>query len=581
MLYLPPSGPIPASVKDAYEGLHPATPRVIGSTRVLSNARVRELVGAAQFTRDAVDDAAQLSLNKALPRATPDTGDECTGYSAYDLTVAATTPVAAAAAAARSEVYPLVLLPLTGRLPRAATDDVCNRFTFTQPVTAIGGPGAVTEARLAAFARLNGIPLPRQHPRIAGPDRFATTAALSRREFPDGAGTVYLAGGSADADAAAATGLTDGPVLLVPQCGLPRQVVAEIARLRPDRVIALGSESLVCDRNLRQARDATTARPATPAADVAGSSTRCILTTAGRVSCWGWGVVSGRDRVLAPVDLPEVAGRFVSLTGGGGSSGRDVCAVTKVGTVECLRSEPGSETQRFRPVPGVSDVAMVDVASGTGCAVTTAGHVWCWGNNSLGQLGTGETTRWGAEQPPALVPGVTEAVDVAVGDRQVCALNRSGGVVCWGGDEMPEDYPQRVEIHSPERIAGLPADVAEISLRPRNVIVRTHNGEVVTLDGPLFADSRPESRPWARDAVALVAEGCALHADGSQTCPDYDGNVVHRPAAGPGRVVAATAGCVVLDTGGVACRNDPSGDGTGLRRDAWVTPLGFRPATQP
>lgn len=90
--------------------------------------------------------------------------------------------------------------------------------------------------------------------RLAGVNRYETSALVSQRAFPAGSGRVYLARGDVLADAVAAGALTDGPVLLVPSCnGVPRATATEIARLDPDEVVALGTDSAVCDATLDQA----------------------------------------------------------------------------------------------------------------------------------------------------------------------------------------------------------------------------------------------------------------------------------------------------------------------------------------
>ena len=67
----------------------------------------------------------------------------------------------------------------------------------------------------------------------------------------------------------------------------------------------------------------------------------------------------------------------------------------------------------------------------------------CWGLNTFGQLGDGTTT---GSLTPVLVTGVSDAIDVVVGNESVtqlfpfstteyshsCALLASGGVRCWG-----------------------------------------------------------------------------------------------------------------------------------------------------
>lgn len=91
--------------------------------------------------------------------------------------------------------------------------------------------------------------------RLALGSRFGTAVEIAQAQFPDGAGTVYLARAHDPlVDAVAAGSLTQGPVLLVPPCGdVPGEVLAEIDRLDPERVVALGGTTAICDATLQHA----------------------------------------------------------------------------------------------------------------------------------------------------------------------------------------------------------------------------------------------------------------------------------------------------------------------------------------
>lgn len=113
-----------------------------------------------------------------------------------------------------------------------------------------------TPAILAAAALItmgSGVALAatgdRELGRIAGSDRYTTAVAISQEAFPNSASAVYLARADAFADALAGSSLTDkGPILLVPQCGtVPPAVIAEVNRLQPLTVKALGGPGAVCD----------------------------------------------------------------------------------------------------------------------------------------------------------------------------------------------------------------------------------------------------------------------------------------------------------------------------------------------
>jgi cell wall-associated NlpC family hydrolase len=83
--------------------------------------------------------------------------------------------------------------------------------------------------------------------RLAGPDRYATAAAISAATFSPGVPAVYLATGLdfPDALAGAAAAGGRGPVLLASDSGLSAVTSAELHRLAPGHVVVLGGTSSV------------------------------------------------------------------------------------------------------------------------------------------------------------------------------------------------------------------------------------------------------------------------------------------------------------------------------------------------
>jgi putative cell wall-binding protein len=84
--------------------------------------------------------------------------------------------------------------------------------------------------------------------RRGGSDRFVVSAAASASEFASGSDVAYVATGSAFPDAlsaSAAAGVKEGPVLLVTRDSVPTAIGAELARLKPKKIVLLGGTAAV------------------------------------------------------------------------------------------------------------------------------------------------------------------------------------------------------------------------------------------------------------------------------------------------------------------------------------------------
>ena len=91
--------------------------------------------------------------------------------------------------------------------------------------------------------------------------------------------------------------------------------------------------------------------------------------------------------------------------------------------ISCLDSSGLGPT----PLTGVSRIA---VGGSGSCAVLDSGRVRCWGLGVLGDAAFGQSS------VAVEVPGITDAVDVSVGDDHACAAVLSGTTLrCWGRND--------------------------------------------------------------------------------------------------------------------------------------------------
>ncbi|OAB47378.1 S-layer homology domain-containing protein [Paenibacillus antarcticus] len=99
----------------------------------------------------------------------------------------------------------------------------------------------------------------------------------------------------------------------------------------------------------------------------------------------------------------------------------------------------GTQTQSNVPVKieiteGGSPVTIVKVAGGAQhtVALDESGHVWTWGVNSKGQLGTGETSA--PVLSPAKISGISDVQNIAAGAHHTIAIKTDNTVWVWGDD---------------------------------------------------------------------------------------------------------------------------------------------------
>jgi len=73
--------------------------------------------------------------------------------------------------------------------------------------------------------------------------------------------------------------------------------------------------------------------------------------------------------------------------------------------------------------------AVVSTAAYHTCEIDNARRVTCWGLNGKGEVGVGAISAIAA---PTVISGVTDAVQITMGDIHTCVLQANGVIKCWG-----------------------------------------------------------------------------------------------------------------------------------------------------
>jgi alpha-tubulin suppressor-like RCC1 family protein len=272
--------------------------------------------------------------------------------------------------------------------------------------------------------------------------------------------------------------------------------------------------------------------PPTALAVAAGSRHACGLNPDGTAHCWGWnedgqlGDGTTVDRLVpTPVALPEGV-RFVSIHALASFS----CGLSTTGAAYCWGRNSigqlgdGTTVDRHTPtpvaIPGGVPLVALGLGGAHGCGLAEDGRAWCWGLNEDGQLGNGRTissTPW-----PVSVPAGVQFVSISGGIWHTCALTSVGTGYCWGRNEQGQLGDGTNTDRTVPGPVAMPVRVRFVSLtaRGRGACALTEDGTVYCWGGNFSGqlgdgtrDDRNTPAPVvAPDAVRFVsAETGAAH----------------------------------------------------------------------
>ena len=116
------------------------------------------------------------------------------------------------------------------------------------------------------------------------------------------------------------------------------------------------------------------------------------------------------------------------------------CALTSAGAAYCWGNNrdgqlgDGTTTNRLTPTAMIGGLAFTTLVAGDfhSCGLTSAGAAYCWGYNEYGQLGDGTTTN---RLTPTVVSGGQALMTLAAGGAHSCGLTSARAAFCWGRND--------------------------------------------------------------------------------------------------------------------------------------------------
>ena len=215
----------------------------------------------------------------------------------------------------------------------------------------------------------------------------------------------------------------------------------------------------------------------------------CVRLKSGTVSCFGVnnvgqlgnGTTTSSTTPIAALGLTNV----VQVSAGGSHA----CALKSDGSLWCWGGNDlgqvgnGSTTNVTTPVQVMTGVSYVAAGWVNTCALQN-GWVWCWGNNNDGQVGIGSTVSPITLPTPLAVgrggiPEITAITQVVVGATHTCSLRGNGDVFCWGdnsygqlgdGNTLPLLAPSATPILT---------NVQQLSTTNHSTCARINDGHVM------------------------------------------------------------------------------------------------------
>ena len=200
----------------------------------------------------------------------------------------------------------------------------------------------------------------------------------------------------------------------------------------------------------------------------AGERHTCGIKTSGNLVCWGanehaqLGLVTSPEAADVPAPTAFMGETLTDLALGA----RHGCAIAETGAAFCWGANDagqlGSSTAATDGTPNQvgqgQDWLVLTAGSAHTCGVRAVGagggSLWCWGDNTNGQVGQGQPEHGVDAERPKQVGRDTTWVDVSAGRAHTCAIRLDSTLWCWGDNQSGQVAAAAdvASLHVPERV---------------------------------------------------------------------------------------------------------------------------------
>lgn len=183
-----------------------------------------------------------------------------------------------------------------------------------------------------------------------------------------------------------------------------------------------------------------------------GKRHSCALKNSGEVFCWGDNLnyqlgSLGNDSSI-PRQVPNLT-NVIAISAGG----QHTCALKKTGTVQCWGlntfGQIGQGIQSNQPriaslkeIKELKNIKSISLGENHSCALDQAGDIFCWGDNSEGQLLVNNISE---SSLPIKNSYIAKIAMISSGNQHICALHVRGDVFCWGDNRSGQIGNKRIQ----------------------------------------------------------------------------------------------------------------------------------------